>query len=202
MIRIYFGSPGCGKTSLIAFFTQKYFKQYHLFKRLYKIPRYDYVLSNVPIINASPFDVRDLDSFSPYPRSLLLIDEGGIVYNNRKFKDMPQGTIEFLKLHRHYNCDISVFSQSWEDLDITIRRLCDEIYKVQKIGQFTFTRLIQRRVGIDKETKQIVDQFHQVPLVASPFVPAENAFFFRPFYYKFFDSFETPDRPFLQVDHL
>ena len=86
---IYFGIPGSGKTTLAAFFAKKAMKK--------KIPVY----SNVPITGTYELDVHCDIGKNYIEDALVLIDEAGVEYNNRNFKNMPQHQIYF-QVFRHY----------------------------------------------------------------------------------------------------
>lgn len=205
MITVYFGSPGSGKTTMAV-------------RELVKNSKfYDYTFSNFECNCCTGLSNVSLDglgkwSFPPY--SYIAIDEAGIEYNNRKFKSLSQDTIKWFKLHRHFHCDISIWSQSWEDMDITIRRLADKLYYIRRVGPFTIIRRVYKRVTVDKQTQQIIDGYKMVNmlwLLLKPLYFASFAFFglgfilrlLCPFdeiklvcrfpYYRFFDSYSVPD---------
>lgn len=187
MIRIIFGSPGCGKTSTAVAWLKKG-------KRYYK---YHYANFEVSDKIARTCDLRNLGDWTFPPNSHLAIDEAGIEYNSRKFKSLPQKTIEWFKLHRHYKVRcIDVYSQSWEDMDITLRRLADELWYAKKIFCFTLLRRIYKGVKIDENTHQIVDAYRLAKFWTCliPFYGAVKLVF-RPRYYKYFDSYSIPDTP-------
>lgn len=195
MIRIFFGSPGCGKTTYAA-------------KLAYKLrhKRKCYLNFEHQIPGAAVCTLDNLGEWTFPDGSYILIDEAGIEYNNRKFKSLPQHTIAWFKKHRHYRCDVDVFSQSWEDMDVTIRRLADELWYMKKIGPWTLCRRVFQRVMVDENTHQIIDGYklaHMAwllfwPLLCIlfwPFMVGKRPFLrpkfkltFRPFYYRFFDS--------------
>lgn len=148
-IKIYFGVPGSGKTTLAAKIV------------LENLKRGVKTFTNVPIKGGLLFNPADLGVIDISDGQMIL-DEAGIVFNSRKFKSLPQSTIEWLKLSRHYGItDIHVFSQSYDDMDITLRRLADEIYVIKRsLIPFVFSkRRIKVKVGIDKDTHQIMDQY-------------------------------------------
>lgn len=194
MISLYFGSPGSGKSTLAA---RLVYKNYNSKKN----DKYDVVYTNFACKGASRFDSSDFAIFRPLENSLVIIDEAGIDFNNRKFKDLKQSMIEFFKLHRHYAIDIIFLSQSWEDVDITIRRLADELIYIKKIGPFTRLREVRKFVTCDKDTRQIVEGYEFLPIwyllfLFPPFrFKSPVKFFFRPPYYHMFDSYSCPPRP-------
>lgn len=196
MIRVFFGNPGCGKTTSACKF---------LFKNSRK---YDYLYSNFEtscdISHYVSLDGLGEWTFPKY--SYIAIDEAGIEYNNRKYKTLPQSSIFWYKMHRHFNCDCDVFSQSWNDMDITLRRLANEYWYMRKIGPFTLLRRIYKTVIINEQTHQIDDGYRFVKgiwlllqplrlLGLSRFFPQLKGYHlcFRPFYYRYFDSWSTPD---------
>ena len=187
MISLYFGSPGSGKSTAAARIA---------YKNYGKRPVY----SNFNCAFTRRFDVKQL-GFSHFPRgSLILVDEAGICFNNRRFKEMPKQTIEFLKLHRHYGVDIIFFSQSWEDVDITIRRLAVRLFYIRKLPFFTMVRRVNSFVFVDKKENQIKEGYRFMSLLSFLFFSCPVRFFFRPFYYFMFDSYEAPElQPFPAV---
>lgn len=201
MIRVFFGSPGCGKTT-------------HAVKilRTFKKRKYKYGFCNfttsLPVQYLTSKDLKTLGEWTPPKGSYLSVDEAGIEYNNRKFKTMSQSVIEWYKLHRHYCVDVDIFSQSWDDMDITLRRLADQLWYLRRIGPFTLSRRVYKRVTINQETEQIIDGYRMEKglwLILQPFRLLGLALIFpqlkgwgltfRPFYYRYFDSWETPDTP-------
>ena len=81
------------------------------------------VYSNVPITGAYRLDAKVDIGHYMIEDAKIIIDEAGIEYNNRNYKSFPQEAIYFYKYHRHYRVSVDVFSQSYEDMDVTLRRL-------------------------------------------------------------------------------
>lgn len=196
MITTYFGSPGCGKTTLAVKMAIKNKKHY------------DYCFLNFDH-NIDGAYIADLDGLGDWTfpdHSFIAIDEAGIEYNSRAYKALPKPAIAWFKKHRHYKCDIAVFSQSWEDMDVTIRRLSDHLWYLYRIGPFTLSRRIYKRVSVDKQTEQIIDGYKMASILwllvwplqldckLMPFAP-KFKLTFRPFYYKYFDSFSKDNIP-------
>lgn len=182
MIKMYFGSPGAGKTTLAV----------RLLYRSQLLKEYDYYFANFETSLATFLNLDGLGTWTVPPHSLVVIDEAGISYNSRKYKTMSQKLIEWLKLHRHYKVDVILISQSWEDVDITFRRLTTDLYHIRKLGPISRVRRIQKIVGIDPETHQIIDQYKFASAFGNLIGRDNLCFFIRNGYYKYFDSYSTP----------
>ncbi len=179
MISIYFGNPGCGKTTFACRLLKKAAKHVNVYSN-FETPLAFYVSS-----------LNGLGNWTIPPHSFFVIDEAGIEYNSRKYKSLSQSTIQWFKFHRHYRCDLAVLSQSWEDMDITLRRLADELWYLRRFGPFTFARRVFKKIDIDKQTHQIIDSYRFGSLLSK----SNWSLTFRPLYYRFFDSYSTPPTP-------
>lgn len=195
MIRIYFGNPGSGKTTLACRNAYKIIKKY---KRTKKAD-YNHIYANFENKLTKYSDLVGLGEWTFPPFSYVIVDEAGIQYNNRKFKTLSQSTIQWFKLHRHYRCDVDFISQSWEDIDITVRRLADELWYIKRLGPFTLLRKVYKTVEVDPATHQIIDGYKFGKLLPQllpfPFHRTHFKLFFRKPYYKYFDSYSTPETP-------
>lgn len=150
VVNIYFGVPGSGKTTMAAWLARR------------DLRRKGKVWSNVPITGTYKLDVNKDIGIHHIEKGRIIIDEAGIEYNSRNYKNLPLHQIEFFKYHRHYSTAIDVFSQSYEDMDITLRRLAQNYYVVTKsrLPFFIKVRSIGRRIGIDENTHQIIDEYY------------------------------------------
>lgn len=174
-LKIYFGAPGSGKTTHAASVVYKNLKK--------GWPTF----ANFEVKGAYRVDVAtDIGKYE-ISHCDLIIDEAGIDYNNRNYKAMPKHQIEWFKLYRHYRVrDIYVYSQSFIDMDVTLRRLCDQIYLVKRsiIPFLMYSRRIGVKIGINQDTNQIEEQYF--------FVPFSRRYKFMPRYWKMFDSWAAP----------
>lgn len=189
-----FGSIGCGKTTFAARIVKECIKQ--------KRPVFaDKLVCNIKGVNHC--DIMQLGIYTPPPNSVLIIDEAGIGLNNRAYKTMPQSLIRWLKLCRHFRVTVYVLSQTWDDMDITVRRLSTRLLYLRKLGPWTLCRFVKKKVVVDKETEQIIDGYSFYPFWYKFFQPITiNPFgiIFRPPLYKLFDSYSVPDTPLLPVE--
>lgn len=176
-VKIYFGVPGSGKTTHAAKIVYKNLKK--------GIPTY----SNVTIKGAIAFDTSMIGKIM-IENCDLIIDEASIEYNNRNYKALPKEQINWFKLYRHYGVrNIYIYSQSYDDMDITLRRLSDVMYLVKKsiIPGLIVTREISRKIGINQESHQIEDQYF--------FGFLKMSFTIGRKYWKMFDSWDAPVLP-------
>lgn len=200
MIITYFGNPGVGKTTLGVKLARNALRIRKARKRKYEHAYCNFDVSARGVKQCSFDGIGDWT----FPQnSFVVLDEAGIEFNNRSFKLMPKKAIEWFKLHRHYKVDVVVFSQSWEDMDITIRRLSNQLWHMRRLGPWTICRRVYKFVTVDENTKQIIDGYRMasplwllvLPLQWVGLLPKTWTMTFRPFYYRFFDSWKVPDTP-------
>lgn len=187
-LNVYFGVPGSGKTTFAAWLVKKSTHKSLLYRLccekyptiftgllidlgLIRMPLP--VWSNVPITGSLQLDVKKDIGFYMIDRGKVIIDEAGIEYNNRNFKALASEQIYWYKYHRHYHSSVDVFSQSHEDMDITLRRLAQHFFVVKKslIPNFVVVKRIKRKVGIDQTTHQIIDEFYfGIPIIQTRWI--------------------------------
>ena len=178
---MYIGVPGSGKTTFAAYLTKD------RRKKAKKKKCSDLILSNTPIKGAYKIYKSDIGQFM-IQDCLLIMDEAGIDYNNRNFKTFSDDETYFYKFHRHYNVDIAMFSQDF-DVDVKLRKLATRLFIVQKsfIPGFIKRRQITKNVGIDQNTKQLIDEYRYV-LFGSKYI-------YAPKLWKLFDSYSHKKLP-------
>lgn len=193
-IKLFFGLPGCGKTTTAAHLCYK-------FSRVTN-PRspYDHVYCNFEI-NCPGVTIIDNDVIGQYLicDAALLIDEALLFANSRDYKNFSKHLLKFMTQHRHFDCDVYFFSQRYNGLDLNIRALTDEVNYIKKpflIGKwFSFIYRIPYKIifpdGKSSKFGEIIEGYSKPSLF-------ENIFcrkLFRPTYYGCFDTKERYNLP-------
>lgn len=185
MISLYWGNPGCGKTTLACKMIAA-----DIIGR-----KHAHVYANFHTTLCPYMSVEGLGTWTPPPGSLLVIDEAGIEYNSRLYKTLHQSVIKWYKLHRHYGVDVIVISQSWEDIDVTVRRLYDRLYHLARLPLVTVVRRVYRWTGIDEQTHQICDMYRFGKLLPCLWGADNVRFCLRLRWYRYMDSWAAPPLP-------
>lgn len=194
MISYYFGLCGCGKTTILAKIALTESRLIDKGKSKFKR-----ILSNVPLhinhVYYIPFDSVGVYDFAD---SLILVDEGSVECDSRDWKNIRKSLVDWMMLHRHYNCDMVYFSQTYNGVDKKIRMLCEKVYYVQKRGLLShwITKYYRIPYGIiipnpkesGEKLGEIIEGYARPPFLARLFCPRV----FRPAYYKYFDSYSRP----------
>lgn len=190
-VSLYFGLPGCGKTTLMV---QKAIQAV-------KSDRYLHVYTNVPI-SVPGVTFIDNDCIGKYNLSdcCILIDEATLFADSRDYKKFPKHQIEYFLLHRHYNSDVLLFTQQWDGVDKKIRVITDRVYYVYKtkITGHWFTKHYRIPYGIvipdphDKSSSEKLGEIVQGYCKPSIFIRMFAKWTYRPDYYQYFDSWQRP----------
>ena len=182
-IYIYFGVPGAGKSTVSAWISKKAHKKGRK------------VYSNFPIKDCYELHPREDLGVKHIEESDIIIDEIGLEYANRDFKNFPKPSRYFFKYHRHFKTNVYVFSQGYDDMDKTIRTLAKRYYLLNPslIPGFIVRKEISKRIGINETTKDICDEYFFVGLLAGGV-----RWIWAPSLWKSFDSFS----PSLKSSHF
>lgn len=141
------------------------------------------VYSNTPIQGCYRLDTDDIGRIM-IEDSLIIIDEAGMVYNNRDHKTADRVALNWFRLHGHYRNDIIFISQG-NDVDKVIRELSISMLYVVKRGRVSLVTPIERRVVIDGT---IEDGYYTTGL-------ANSLILRRKKYYGMFDSWSADKLP-------
>lgn len=204
-LNVYFGVPGSGKTTYAAYLAREAQRESIVLRLCRHFPcrftnwilngknwkRPYPVWSNVPIAGTLRVSAKEDLGVNLIQDGKLIIDEAGVEFNNRDYKSFPKSAIKFFKYHRHYGVSVDVFSQSFEDMDVTLRRLAQNFYVVRRsvIPWFVVTKLIRRKVGIDETSHQLVDAYSfGIPVFDTKWI-------FCPPLWRMFNSYDIEELP-------
>lgn len=190
-VQLFFGLPGCGKTTLM---TAKAYKAV-LGKK------YSNVFCNVHI-SVPGVTYIDNDCIGKFDLSdgLLLIDEATLFADSRAHREFDKGKLTYFLEHRHYNVDIMLFTQQWDGVDRKIRVITDRVYYVYKSGllRWWVTKYYRIPYGIiipdpkkaqgGEHLGEIIQGYCKPSFLIRLFSPR----IWRPRWYKYFNSWERP----------
>lgn len=183
---LVFGKKGSGKSTYLVKLAQQHLKRGWI------------VYTNMDELfmpGVRHFNIQHLGDFVPEARSLLLLDEVGMIWDNRDYKVFKPGVRDFFKLQRHYHVKVYMASQTF-DVDKKLRDLTDGMYLHQNIARvFTVGKRITRKVVLTQSTSEAESRISE-DLVMLPFW--DWTYTYIPRWSKFFDSHSIPDKPHLE----
>lgn len=188
-----FGKKGSGKSTYMVKLMLKHIKKgWTVYTNMFDV--------NIPGVRL--FHLTDLQTRTPDERSVLFVDEGGLLWDNRNFKNFNSGYTEFFKLQRKYKCKIYINSQAF-DVDVKIRNLTDSMLLQTNIGNVIgIGRPIIRDVTLTdpsaEHDSRIADRLRFGRIWHWQFT-------WLPRYFKYFDSFLAPHREpveYVEVGHV
>lgn len=151
-------------------------------------------LPGVRIMNA-----MDLSEFAPVENSAIFLDEAGILFDNRNFKNFNSGLRDFFKLQRKYKCRVFLNSQSF-DIDKKIRDVTDHMGLIVSVGNvFSIYRPIRRSITLTQPSAEAESRIADKLSFESLF---KWQITYLPKYFKYFDSFSAPERPPLPFNEI
>lgn len=175
-----------------------------LLNLLYPKHFFDVIYSTDETIQDTVYiEYEHIGLWKPTWNSCLIFEEVGVGFDNRSYKTLPKHAKRFFALHRHSGCDIVAISQT-TDMDKSLRTRAEILFIASKVGQFTLVRKILFSIDVDEQTHQIVEGYFKItPLryiweLLTCKLPKHRKrkelfirsfFIYRPFYYKYFDSF-------------
>lgn len=188
MITCFFGVPGVGKTSMLSKIGIRELKRIAAGRS-----PYDYVLTNFYLDGACQIDFTDFEKYK-MSHCLILIDEITMDADNRHFKSFKNEVRDFFILHRHLKVDIIYATQSYDMVDMKIKNLTAELWYMQRsvipfFRNFTYANRIFRKVNINERSAELTNGYRFSNLSERLFT-SNFKLVFRPFYYKYFNSFD------------
>ena len=192
-VSLYFGLPGCGKTTLLTYKALKGVKS----------KRYKNIYTNVRLsINGVTYIDNECIGKYDLSNCLLLIDEATLFADSRAYKEFSKDKLKYFLEHRHYNADICLFTQQWDGVDRKIRVITDRVYYVFKspLTSRWISQYYRIPYGIiipdpKKDGSEKLGDIVQGYCKPSFFVRLFSKKIFRPSLYKYFDSWERDELP-------
>lgn len=132
---VIIGNKGTGKTAYMTSLAYKYAKK-----------KYN-VFTNFGIFNPLPLKYWECDF---PPRTVIFVDEVGLVHDNRAFKTFPQECAEFYKYQRKNKLIIYMASQT-VDIDKKIRDLADYHILLRRFLPIVFPVYYKRINKVEKQ---------------------------------------------------
>ena len=183
--RLYlvFGKKGSGKSTYLVKLAFRYIKKGWI------------VYTNMTDLNipgARIIDIDHLGDFVPCTDSVLLLDEVGMVWDSRNFKNFKPSVRDFFKLQRHYHCICYMASQTF-DVDKKIRDLCDGMFlHVNMARVLSVGKRITKKITLTEATAEGESRIAE----SLAFCPFWNwTVTLIPRYAKYFDSHIIPAMP-------
>lgn len=142
------------------------------------------------------FQTKDVGICEFPPGSVIMVDEAGMVWDNRDFKNFKNQTRDYFKLQRHYKNTVYLFSQSF-DIDKKLRDLTDRMYLTTSFcNAFSVARAIGKKPDVSNGTtngtgeSKLIETYYFEPLFL--FWAGSIKITYLPKYFKYFNSFEAP----------
>lgn len=161
------------------------------------------VYSTVEIPDTNLFDVSEIGDKTFPPESVILIDEVGMIWDNRDFKNFKPNVRDFFKLQRQYKLTVYLFSQTF-DIDKKLRDLTDQMYLLTNVLRvFSVQRRIVKRITISHANENssgvssLVDDYKFDSILFGGL-----KFTFIPRYVCYFKSFNPKQLAFIDGQHM
>ncbi len=200
VLDIYFGVPGCGKTTFAAWLAfwamlgspirilldqiiDKPWSRWLADK--WRLEKPVDVFSNVFIRGTKLFRPLEQLGVHKIRDALVILDEAGLDFNSRNFKSFPDTCRHYFKKFRHERTHVVLFSQWYNDMDITIRNLKTNLYVVRPslIPYVIVAKKLKPFVDLDKNNQIAEGYKWGLPLI-------DNKYCFAPTTWKMFDTHE------------
>ena len=177
-----FGKKGSGKSTLLTRLAIKYAKQGRI------------VYSNTPIYypGIRLYNVEDIGKYTFPPYSIVMVEEVGMIWDNREFKSFRTDVRDWFKLQRHHKVTVFLFSQTF-DIDVKLRNLTDLMYMcTNHFNVISIARRVNRKLVIVEPTGEsegrIADGYVLQPLILQFFGMRSLYFTWIPKYKKYFKT--------------
>ena len=164
------------------------------------------VYSTEPIPGCYLIKPEEIGHYELPWHSLLVIDEIGMIWDNRDFKNFSSAVRDWFKLQRHRGVKVICASQSF-DVDKKIRDLADDMFLLEKkFRVFSYGKRILKMLDIVEANgdhgseSRIVDQLKFDSILF--FWAGSRTLTFIPHWAKYFDSFAAPPLKEKEFDYV
>lgn len=183
---LVFGKKGSGKSTYLCKIALRYLKK----GWLVYTNMADMAIDNVRLIQ-----IEHIGDFVPERNSVLLLDEVGIIWDARDYRNFKPSVRDFFKYQRHYKVICYMASQTF-DVDKKIRDLTDGMYLcINVLNVMSIAKLIYKKIVLTESTSESESRIAE-NLRFAPFWNWKLTYI--PKYAKYFDSFDVPKRPLLR----
>lgn len=193
------GDRGAGKSTLFALIVQEALKQglpvysQYPYKDTYLIPVEKILVNGVYRYEVNKKWLYEHD----FTDSVILLDEVKTIWNARAYNKWTGQDEEFFNFLRKYNTRIYMATQSYDGVDLNVRRASDEVWYLTK-GALHFTHIEASRTTLakvaDRQTEVVGRMFKKgMRKIVWDLceVPIGHFLFWRRPYYKKFESYFT-----------
>lgn len=185
-----FGKKGSGKTTYLTKMALKHIKNGWN------------VYSTVEIPGTRYFNVDDIGPNTFPERSCVLIDEVGMIWDSRDFKNFKPNVRNFFKYQRQYKVKVFLFSQTF-DVDKKLRDLTDQMFLLKNVARvFSVARRINKTITITNpegdKPSSLADQYEFAPIFTADAVQIT----FIPRYVEYFTSYNPTVLPMINYEDL
>lgn len=181
-LTMVFGKKGSGKSTLLTKLALQHLEKGWV------------VYSTEPIPGTYLIDADEIGFVELQPNSVLLVDEVGMIWDNRRFKEFKPEVRDWFKLQRHRRVKVYLFSQTF-DIDKKLRDLTDDMYLVDKrLRVFSYAKRILKKTVLNKSSAEApakIDENLEFDSLLF-FWCGSRRFTFIPKYTKYFNSFVCP----------
>lgn len=151
-LTLVMGKAGSGKSTYMGLLVKKATKQGR--------PIY----SNHHVLGAIKIEHTDLGKYD-LNNCDVIIDEAQLHYDSRDFKNFSKENKYFFSNFRHHGVRVYILSQSFEDLDVKIRRQAQYIYIAQPfVKGILLLQKIRMKFGVSEDETDIVTLYKFNPL--------------------------------------
>lgn len=173
-----FGKKGCGKTTYLTKIAFQHIKKGWT------------VYATEPIPGTYLIDPKQIGFYEFPENSVILVDEVGMVWDNRNFKSFPPEVRNWAKYLRHSRCKAYLFSQTF-DIDKKLRDVTDSMYLLKNVARvWSYGKRINKHFVLNDSTPEAPSNIAENLSFDSPllFFLGSRTLTFIPKYAKYFNS--------------